>query len=271
MQSDLLNVHLVQFSPEWGEKETTLKRLETLVNATVQQFNDPEVQQLVVLPEMFSTSFKFRKHLAEPMNGETVEWTRNLAKSLNTAIYGSLLISENDKMYNRGLFVFPNGDYQQYDKRHRFCMSEEPEHITPGTKIVTVDYAGWRLRLSICYDLRFPVWNRNSCKDGRFDYDILMNTASWADSRAHVWRTLLHARAIENQAYSIGVNRVGEDGEGFTYRGDSMVVDPKGTALAMANPNEEQTIFIQLNKSSLNEFREKFRVSADWESYELTV
>jgi predicted amidohydrolase len=280
MQSDILNIHLIQFAPEWGEKEATLKRLETFVDSAIREgeANLPKSEnttqstpRLVILPEMFSTAFKFREHLAETMEGETVQWMRDLAKAQNTAIYGSLLITENGKLYNRGLFIFPNGDYEQYDKRHRFCMSDEPKFITPGQKIVTVEYAGWRIRLSICYDLRFPVWNRNSCKDGQFEYDVLLNTASWADGRAHVWRTLLHARAIENQAYCIGVNRVGEDGEGYTYRGDSMIVDAKGTALAMANPNEEQAIFVQIKKKPLNEFRKNFRVSADWDSYEIKI
>jgi predicted amidohydrolase len=220
---------------------------------------------------MFATGFKFLKEVAEPMNGETMQWMKKTAQSLNTAIYGSLLISENDKLYNRGFFVFPNGDFQYYDKRHCFVMSDEPKYITAGPKIVTVDYAGWRLRLNICHDLRFPVWSRNICKNEQYDYDILMYVASWADSRAHVWRTLLHARAIENLAYCIGVNRIGQDGDGITYRGDSMIVDPKGTAIAMANPNEEQTIFVQLKKSSLDEFRQKFNVGAVWDSYEIKL
>jgi predicted amidohydrolase len=226
---------------------------------------------LIVLPEMFTTGFKFLKEVAEPMDGETVQWMKQTAQSLNTAIYGSLLILENDKLYNRGFFVFPNGDIQCYDKRHCFVMSDEPKYITPGTEIVTVEYAGWRLRLNICHDLRYPVWSRNTYKNGQYEYDILINVASWADSRAHVWRTLLHARAIENLAYCIGVNRVGQDGEGVSYRGDSMIVDAKGTALAMANPNEEQAVFIQIKKSTLNEFRQKFNLGTIWDSFEITI
>jgi predicted amidohydrolase len=247
--------------------------LEKLINSSVGAGFKPTPTnpQLVVLPEMFSTGFKFRKEVAEPPNGKTLQWMQNIAKSLNTAIYGSLLISENDKLYNRGFFVFPNGDYQCYDKRHCFIMSDEPKYITPGKEVVTVDYAGWRIRLNICHDLRFPVWSRNIYKNGQYEYDILINVASWAEGRASAWRMLLHARAIENLAYCVGVNRVGKDGEGFGYRGDSMVVDAKGTAIAMANPNEEQTIFVQISKSALNEFREKFAVGTVWDSFEINV
>jgi predicted amidohydrolase len=272
MQSENLDVHLIQFSPEWGKIGLTLERLEKLIVSAIetnQQINKSTNQQLVLLPEMFSTGFKFLKEVAEPMSGETLQWMKKTAQSLNTAIYGSLLISENDKLYNRGFFVYPNGEYKYYDKRHCFVMSDEPKYITPGKEITTIDYAGWRIRLNICHDLRFPVWSRNTYKNGQYDYDILINVASWADARASVWRMLIHARAIENLAYCIGVNRIGKDGEGYTYRGDSMIVDPKGTAIAMANPNEEQTIFVQLNKSALNEFREKFAVGAVWDEFEI--
>jgi len=281
MQSENLDIHLIQFSPEWGEVETTLKRLETLINTSVRaglnrstKCKLDEVKPaptLIVLPEMFSTGFKFRKEVSEPMNGRAMQWMINLAKSLNTAVYGSLLITEDEKLYNRGFFVYPNGDYKYYDKRHCFVMSDEPKYITPGKEIVTVDYAGWRIRLNICHDLRFPVWSKNSYENGNYEYDILINVASWAEGRAHVWRTLLHARAIENLAYCIGVNRVGTCGEGYNYRGDSMVVDAKGTAVAMANPNEEQAVFIQLSKSTLTEFREKFSVGAVWDAYEIKL
>lgn len=270
MQSDILNIQAIQFSPEWGEIDATLKKLETMFRrGAVSAPQTGGIPQLIVLPEMFSTGFKFRSHLAETMEGKTVQWMKHMAQSLDSAIYGSALIAENGKSYNRGMFVFPNGDIQQYDKRHLFCLSDEPEFITPGTELVTVEYAGWRIRLNICYDLRFPIWNRNTCKNGHFDYDISINIASWDDSRAHVWRTLLQARAIENMAYSIGVNRVGKDGDGYTYRGDSMITDAKGIVLAMANPNEEQVISIQIKKSILNEFRQKFCVAPDWDLYEI--
>jgi predicted amidohydrolase len=271
-QSEHLDVHLIQFSPEWGEVDKTLERLKILMISSFEnQKSKIKNPQLIVLPEMFSTGFKFRKEVAEPISGKTLQWMQNMAISLNTAIYGSLLILENDKLYNRGFFVFPNGEYKYYDKRHCFVMSDEPKYITPGNEIVTVEYAGWRLRLNICHDLRFPVWSRNRYEKGHYEYDILMNVASWADARASVWRMLLHARAIENSAYCIGVNRVGKDGDGYTYRGDSMIVDAKGTAVAMANPNEEQSVFVQLSKSALTEFREKFAVGIVWDSFEIKL
>ncbi|MCL2414600.1 MAG: nitrilase family protein [Bacteroidales bacterium] len=281
MQSEKLDVYLIQFSPEWGKIDASLKKMEEqIVEAFVSTSSRTEsphpepvegCPKLIVLPEMFSTGFKFLKEVAEPMNGKTVQWMQKTAQSLNTAIYGSVLILDNDRLYNRGFFVFPNGEYKCYDKRHCFVMSDEPKHITPGKEIVTVNYVGWRFRLNICHDLRFPVWSKNIYKNGEYDYDILLNTASWAEGRANVWRILLHARAIENLAYSIGVNRVGKDGDGYMYRGDSMVVDPKGIAVAMANPNEEQAVFVQLSKSALSEFREKFNVGAIWDSYEIKI
>jgi len=272
MQSEKLDVYLIQFSPEWGKIEMTLERLEKQIVDAFDGRDDACVAPtLVVLPEMFSTGFKFFREIAEPMNGTTVQWMQKTAQALNTAIYGSVLIFEDDKLYNRGFFVFPNGEYKCYDKQHCFIMSDEPKHITPGKEIVTVDYAGWRFRLNICHDLRFPVWSKNSYKNEQYDYDVLLNTASWAESRASVWRILLHARAIENLAYCIGVNRVGKDGDGYIYRGDSMIVDPKGIAVAMANPNEEQTVYAQLSKSMLGEFREKFNIGAVWDSYEIKI
>ena len=273
--SEHLDLHLIQFSPEWGEVDQTLKRLETLINSSFEREDRAlpasENPQLIVLPEMFSTGFKFRKEVAEPMNGTTLQWMQKTAISLNSAIYGSLLILENEKLYNRGFFVYPDGTYTYYNKRHCFVMSDEPKYITPGNEIVTVEYAGWRLRLNICHDLRFPVWNKNIYKNGGYDYDILLYVASWAEGRASAWRMLMHARAIENIAYCVGVNRIGKDGDGYTYRGDSMVVDAKGTAIAMANPNEEQTIFVSISKSNLFEFREKFAVGTVWDSFEIKV
>ncbi|MDR2906847.1 MAG: nitrilase family protein [Bacteroidales bacterium] len=271
MQSEHLNIHVVQFSPEWGEIDATLDKLEMMIRGgAIRAPQADDAPQLIVLPEMFSTGFKFRSHLAETMEGKTVQWMKRMAGSLNSAIYGSALIGENGKTYNRGMFVYPDGNIIQYDKAHLFCLSDEPQHITPGTNVVTAEYAGWRLRLSICYDLRFPIWNRNTFKDGIYDYDVYMNIASWDDSRAHVWRTLLHARAIENMAYTIGANRVGVDGDNYTYRGDSMVIDAKGTAIGMSNPNEEQIISVQLNKTLLTQFRQKFCVATDWDTYEIT-
>jgi len=272
MQSEKLNVYLIQFSPEWGNVDGSLERLEkTIVDALERRDGACPVSTLIVLPEMFSAGFNFSKETAEPMNGKSVQWMQNTAKAFNTAIYGSVLISENDKLYNRGFFVFPSGDYTCYDKAHCFVMSDEPKHITPGREIVGVAYAGWKIRLNICYDLRFPEWSRNTYENEQYDYDILLNVAAWAESRASVWRILLHARAIENLAYCIGVNRVGKDGNGYNHRGDSMLVDPKGIAVAMANPNEEQVVFAQISKDTLNEFRQKFNIGADWNPYELKI
>ncbi len=194
---------------------------------------------------------------------------KNKAKTFNTAFYCSLLINDNNRFYNRGLFVCPDGQIEYYDKRHRFILSEEPQQISAGQNRKIVTYKSWKINLSICYDLRFPVWLRNTYKDGVYEYDILLNAASWPNSRGHVWRTLLQARAMENMAYVIGVNRIGEDQNHISYRGDSMLIDPRGSAIAVINPGEEAIISASLSKDHLIAFRQKFAIGQDWDRYEI--
>ncbi len=268
MSDHHLDIHLIQCSPERGDKVVTLNRLDTLIHSTIEE--NPNYPQLIVLPEMFATGFTFEEDLAESMDGDVVCWMLRIAQSLGVGIYGSVLISENGNLYNRGIFVHPNGQMHYYDKRHLFCGSDEPKYVTAGNKIVTVPYFGWHIRLNICYDLRFPVWSRNIHDGKKYDYDILLNCACWPSERAHAWTTLLTARAIENQAYVVGINRVGSAGK-TEYCGDSMAIDANGNLLKMAQPNTEEIVTVRLDKSLLKEFREEFRVSKDWDTYEVQI
>jgi omega-amidase len=252
-----LRVTLVQSMLHWEDVAANLamfaSKLAGLKGAT----------DLIVLPEMFSTGFSMRSaELAEPMEGSTVTWMKEQARTLDTAIYGSAIIKEGGRCFNRGLFVRPDGSVEHYDKRHLFRMAEEIHHYAPGEQRVVVEWRGWRLLLQICYDLRFPVFSRN-----RGDYDALVYVASWPDARRYVWSQLLIARAIENQSYAIGVNRVGMDGKGHHYSGGSVVVDPRGDAEEIA-PGEGLMHSV-LHREALDDFRAKFPVGKDADDFEL--
>lgn len=224
------------------------------------------ITDLVVLPEMFTTGFSMRTaELAEPMDGDTVSWMKEQARELDAAIYGSVIIAELGKCYNRGLFVVPDGTVVTYDKRHLFRMAEEFQHYTPGGQRVVVEWRGWRLLLQICYDLRFPVFARN-----RGDYDALLYVANWPELRRYPWSQLLIARAIENQSYVIGVNRVGMDGKGHHYTGDSASVDPRGDADVM-KASREHVLHTVLHREALDDFRAKFPVADDADAFSLML
>lgn len=218
---------------------------------------------LIVLPEMFTTGFSMRTELAETMDGATVNWMRSQARELDAAIYGSVIITEGGKTYNRGIFVAPDGQLTTYDKRHLFRMAEEFLHYTPGDQRVVVKWRGWRLLLQICYDLRFPVFARN-----RGDYDAILYVANWPELRRYPWSQLLIARAIENQCYVIGVNRVGMDGKGHHYSGDSVSVDPRGDPDQM-EASKEGVLDVVLHREALEDFRMKFPVGKDADDFEL--
>lgn len=220
---------------------------------------------LVVLPEMFTTGFSMRSaELAEPMDGPTVRWMREQAAALDAALYGSAIIAEGERRFNRGLFVRPDGEVTAYDKRHLFRFANETDHYSPGSSRVVVQWRGWRLLLQICFDLRFPVFARN-----RGDYDAILYVANWPEARRFPWSTLLLARAIENQCPVVGVNRVGMDGKGIHYTGDSVVVDARGEVIAAVEPTAEGVATAVLDMDALNEFRAKFPVALEADAFEL--
>ncbi|MCW5899960.1 MAG: amidohydrolase [Flavobacteriales bacterium] len=248
-----LRVTLVQSMLHWEDAEANRRmfaeRLRALADTT----------DLVLLPEMFTTGFSMRSEgLAESMDGPTVKWLREQAKTLGAAVYGSIIVEDGGRYFNRGLFVKPDGSVAHYDKRHLFRMAEEHAHFAPGIRRVVVEHGGWRILLQVCYDLRFPVFSRN-----REDYDLALYVANWPEARRRPWSQLLIARAIENLAYVAGVNRVGMDGKGIHYSGDSVALDPRGEAIGTLEPSKEGLLTVTLDAASLLEFRAKFPAHLD--------
>lgn len=222
---------------------------------------------LVVLPEMFTTGFSMRSHdLSETMDGSTTAWMRDQAAVVGAAIYGSVIIEDGGERYNRGLFVRPDGEITVYDKRHLFRMAEEHRHFAAGERRVVVHWKGWRILLQVCYDLRFPVFSRN-----RNDVDAMLYVANWPEARRYAWNQLSIARAIENQTYVVAVNRVGMDGQGHHYSGDSVVIDPRGAVVGKVDPSTEGSTTIALDRAGLDEFRTKFPAAQDADGFRLEL
>ncbi|MBB3048502.1 putative amidohydrolase [Litorivivens lipolytica] len=219
---------------------------------------------LIVLPEMFTTGFSMQPELiAEPADGPTLPWLQSLAAQHDCAITGSVAVADKGHYVNRMYWVSPDG-HCHYDKRHLFRMAGEHEHYQPGSERKIVEYKGLRFCLQVCYDLRFPVFSRN-----RNDYDVLIYVANWPEPRRHAWSSLLTARAIENLSFVIGVNRVGEDGNGIPYSGDSAIIDFKGQPLASSRPHEPESLRATLDKTELMAFREKFPAHLDADDFSL--
>ena len=210
------------------------------VDANLQQFSEklaPLAGQtdLIILPEMFTTGFSMRSaELAEDLPGRTIEWMRTTATALQAVLTGSMIAGDRGKYYNRLVWARPDGAYTTYDKRHLFTLAGEHLHFAAGTHRLLVEHRGWTICPLICYDLRFPVWSRNTV-----GFDLLIYVANWPERRRHAWTSLLPARAIENQCYTVGVNRVGDDGNGIHYAGLSTVVDYKGDLLYQVAEKEE--------------------------------
>ena len=243
-----LTITLVQTELAWEDIDTNLERL----NDTIDGIRTPG--DVIVLPEMFSTGFSMHPQgLAEKMNGRSVNWLRNKAARIQKTITGSLMVEEEGRYFNRLVWVGPDGEMVTYDKKHLFRYAGEEKVYTAGRRQVTISIKGWRVRPFICYDLRFPIWTRNIDKA----YDLAIFVANWPARRAMAWRTLLRARAIENQAYVAGVNRVGMDGNGFAYSGHSALIDPTGQVLF----EQEQTSCaptLKLEYKVLAEYRAQF-------------
>lgn len=223
-----------------------------------------EEVDLIVLPEMFSTGFTMHpKEVAETMDGETVAWLQHLAKAKNCAITGSLVIEENGSYFNRLVFVFPDGKIEHYDKRHLFSLAGEQKEFTAGKDKLIVDYQGWKICPLICYDLRFPVFSRNT-----ENYDLLIYVANWPKARKTAWNCLLQARAIENMTYTIGVNRIGKGENKNRYSGDTQIIDSLGN-FALEPQQCDCVFFVELDKKRQNRNRKKFGFLNDKDDFEL--
>lgn len=238
---------IIQSSLFWENPKANRNNFEEKINAIA------EAIDLIVLPEMFTSGFTMNPStVAETMQGETITWLKHFAKAKNIAITGSLVIKENDNFYNRLVFVFPSGEIQFYDKRHLFTLAGEEKKYTAGKEKLIIDYLGWKICPLICYDLRFPVFSRNT-----EEYDVLLYVANWPKVRINAWDALLKARAIENISYTIGVNRVGIDNDKLEYNGHSQIIDFSGDYIL--EPQENDSIYYTtLHKNNLLEFREKF-------------
>ena len=258
-----LTISTIQTNLLWEEKQANLRLLEEKIN-TLQ-----EKTEIVVLPEMFSTGFSMNaEQLAETMDGETINWMKRISSEHRIILTGSIMISEDDKYFNRLIWMLPNGEYGYYDKRHLFAFGEEDQHYSAGNKRLIASVKGWKINLLICYDLRFPVWARQQTKEDGQEFDVLIYVANWPERRSHAWKTLLCARAIENQCYVVGVNRVGSDANNIYYSGNSLVIDPLGQVLYhMAD--EEDVNTITLSKEKLDEVRERFPFWKDADGFNI--
>ena len=273
-----LTVTTIQTNLHWEDKAANLKMLEEKIRGI------KEKTEIVVLPEMFSTGFSMRpEQLAETMDGESVQWMKKVAAERKIILTGSLIIGQaapsgQTDYYNRLIWMLPNGQYGIYDKRHRFAYAGEDEQFTAGSKRLIASVKGWKINLMICYDLRFPVWARQTSpsislskvegEQASPEYDVLIYVANWPDRRVHAWKTLLQARAIENQCYVVGVNRVGDDGKNNHYSGESMVVDPMGEVLYTKKEVEDIST-ITLDKEKLNAVREKLPFWKDADHFKI--
>ncbi len=224
-----------------------------------------EKTDLIVLPEMFTTGFTMNAEaLAEEESGDSVSWMISEAKAHNTAITGSLIISENGSYFNRLFFVFPDGSYSKYDKRHTFTLAGEHKTYARGNKQHIVEYKGWKICTLICYDLRFPVWARNT-----MNYDVLLYVANWPEKRVNAWDALLKARAIENMSYCVGVNRTGKDGNEHPYVGHSAIYDVLGEQISTTENEIEFIETITLNKTEIETKRRHLQFLNDQEQFNL--
>lgn len=278
--SNLL-VTTIQTNLHWEDKAANLQMLEQKIKSI------GEKTEVVILPEMFSTGFSMKPELlAENMEGETMQWMKRVSAERKIILTGSFICrdavnghadeaqsqmvqtaySVPTHYYNRLIWMLPDGQYGVYDKRHRFAFAGEDKHYTAGTKRLIASVKGWKINLQVCYDLRFPVWARQQSQPEGPEYDVLIYVANWPERRNLAWKTLLQARAIENQCYVIGVNRVGNDGNGIYHSGDSMIIDPMGEIL-YHKKDEEDVFTISLDKEHVKTIREKLPFLKDADSF----
>jgi predicted amidohydrolase len=258
-----LTITTIQSNLLWEEKSANLRLLEEKIRGIA------EKTEIVILPEMFNTGFSMKpSQLSETMDGETVSWMKKVSRENGVILTGSVIIGEEGKYFNRLIWMLPNAEFGHYDKRHLFAYGEEDKYFSAGNKRLIASAKGWRIQLLVCYDLRFPVWSRQQSASGSPEFDVLIYVANWPERRSHAWKTLLCARAIENQCYVVGVNRVGTDGNKIYYSGNSLVIDPLGQVLYhMADEEDVNTIV--LSKEKLDEVRSKFPFWKDADEFRI--
>lgn len=267
-----LTCTLIQTTLSWQDAATNRKMLEEKI------FSINEKTEIVILPEMFSTGFSMQPEIfAETMDGDTIAWMKKTASSKKIILTGSLMIKENDRFYNRLIWMLPNGSFGYYDKRHLFAYGDEDKHYAAGNKRLIASVKGWKINVQVCYDLRFPVWARQTPspfpEDGQnkaCEYDVLIYVANWPERRSLAWNTLLRARAIENQCYVIGVNRTGDDGNNIYHAGESAVISPLGEIL-YCKKYVEDIFTIELSDQHLEEVRNKFPFWKDADRFNISI
>lgn len=254
-----LTITLIQTKQFWEDKVSNFTHFESILTHI-------GVTDLIILPEMFHTGFTMNAvDFAENYTDSTaIKWLKNMALLKQAAIYTSLIIYDQNYFYNRGVFIEPNGKLTYYDKRKLFTLAGEEKVYRAGQEKKIVEYKGWKLQLQICYDLRFPEITRNSLVKNKPLFDILLYVANWPERRATHWKSLLFARAIENQSFVVGLNRVGEDGKGLTYSGDSMVINANGECISSILPHKESIQTLTLSMNTLLEFRQQLPFLKDF-------
>lgn len=259
-----LRVHYIQSDLHWQSVEANLASFEEAI------WRIEGDSDLIILPEMFSTGFSMEaKAFAEPMNSKTFRWMKQQAAQTDAMVMGSYIVQEKGSHFNRLFAVAPDGQYHTYDKRHLFALAGEDEPYTQGDQKLVFEWRGWRICPMICYDLRFPVWARSERKGEQLhEYDLLVYVANWPSPRIHAWDVLLQARAVENIAYAVGVNRVGIDENGYEYPGHSAIVDYTGKVLCK-HDDEAAIGSAMLDPDLLKKFRERFPFQADSDQFQV--
>jgi len=263
-----LNISLVQADLVWENPQESLNKFDKLLQEI------PKDTEVIVIPEMFDTGFTMNvQKIPKPVGSKTLQWLKNKTSELNKIITGSILTEDHGKYYNRMYWMRPDGSYDYYDKRHLFHMGNEHKIMTAGKQKTIVAYKDIKIQLQICYDLRFPVWSKNNYdkKTDTYDFDVIIYIANWPESRKQAYLNLLKARAIENQAFVIWVNRVGMDGNNVMHSGDSQIVDPQGNILLKLNEKQEQIASFQIDFSILEDLRNNFKVGLDWDKFKIFV
>ncbi len=252
-----LRLTLIQSNLIWQNISENLNKFETKLNDL------SGMTDVVVLPEMFTTGFSMDTSLAEEQDGQAVTWMKDQSYKIDATLIGSIIVKEQNKCYNRLYVVQPDGSVNYYDKRHLFTYGNEHKHFQPGQKRLEIEIKSWKICPLICYDLRFPVWSRNTT-----GYDLLLFVANWPGVRTFAWKTLLAARAIENQCYVAGVNRIGVDGKGLVYDGNTMCLDYLGRTLATCE-DQETVVTVVLDKHAQDTFRQDFPALNDQDHFSM--
>ena len=258
-----LIVSLIQSELHWHSIEANLAMFEEKIWLLEQK------SDVILLPEMFNTGFSMDVSHSEPMNSKTFRWMHQMAAQTKALILGSYMVKVDGQNFNRLLWMEPSGDFAHYDKRHLFRMANEDQFFAEGNERLIRNWKGWNICPLVCYDLRFPVWSRNPVIDGSFAYDLLVYVANWPQARSQAWDTLLRARAIENACYTIGLNRIGSDGNGIEYNGHSSIYDYKGDTLFYAK-DQPTNHSLAINYKSLINYRDAFPVQLDADNFEIT-